>query len=207
MIPNLSHWYSFWLYLSKHFSLLQDINIPIVPLSKSTFIMTPLWVSVLSISISNYTSFNILKVLRTFLWQLFSFAMLSRSLVHMPLGYAFSSIGHTAFPFSFFVYPSHFFNSSHSFSLTTLYPLSSATWCPFFPQSSHIKYETTTSPLLYSSLNKFTSLGTPSSQYLNALCYRTFSELLFHSSCYVFCGITTCTALSLSNLLFGQSLH
>ena len=148
-----------------------------------------------------------MKVLWTSLWQPFSFAALSRSLAHVLLGYAFLSIKRTAFPFSFFVHPSYFFNSSHFFPLTTLYPLSSATWCPFFPQSSHVKYETTTSPLLYPSSNKFTSSGTPFPQYLNALCYRTFPKLLLHSSCCTFCGITICAVLSLSNLLFGQSLH
>ena len=119
----------------------------------------------------------------------------------------FPSVEHTAFSLPFSEHSLHFFNSSHSFPLTTPYPLSSITWWPFFPQSSHVKYETTTFPLLRPNSNKSTSFSTPSPQYLNALCRRAFSELLLYAFCCTFCGITTYAAFSLSNLLFGQSLY
>ena len=83
----------------------------------------------------------------------------------------------------------------------------SAIWCPFFPQSLHVRYNTITSPLLYSSSNKSAFSGTPSPQCLNALCCRVFSGLFLHSSCCTFCEFIICIAFSFSSLLLGQSLH
>ena len=124
----------------------------------------------------------------------------------MLLYYTFPLVGHTTFSFSFFAYPLYLFNFSYSFPLTTPCPLSFTIWCPFFPQSLYVKYETTTSPLIYPNSNRFTSSGTPSPQCSNTFCHRVFSELLLYSSYCTFCRITICAVLFFSNLLFGQSL-
>jgi len=136
-----------------------------------------------------------------------SLAVPSRSLAYALLCCAFLLVGHAAFLLLSLIYSLYFFNFSHSFPLTTPCPLSSATWWPFFPQSLHVKYETTTSPLLYPNSHRSASLGTPSPQCSNALCLRVFFELLLYSSCCTFCGFTTHAAFSLANLLLGQSLY
>ena len=124
----------------------------------------------------------------------------------MLLYYAFLLVRHITFSFSFFASSLYLFNFSYSFPLITPCPLSFTIWYPFFPQSLHVKYETTTSLLIYPNSNRSASLGTPSPQYSNALYHRVFSELLLYSSYYTFCRITICAVLFFSNLLFGQLL-
>jgi len=91
-IISLSNFYSLNLCLA---TILLSINIPVTPLFKSTFTVIPSYVSNFFTSILIHTSLSILKVLLTFLWLLSSLAALSNSLGHVPLCYAFFSMGHT----------------------------------------------------------------------------------------------------------------
>ena len=64
-------------------------------------------------------------------------------------------------------------------------------------------YDAITSLVYYPNSTRHASLGISSLQYSNALCRKTYSGLLLHSSYCTFCGIAICTAF----LLLGQSLH
>ena len=97
-------------------------NISIMPLSKSTFTVTLLWVSTFSTPILNHTSLNILNIYLTSL-----FAMLFRDLLCMLSCYAFAFVGHAVtlqFHYGFFfsiLYSGHkifFFSFSYIFSST-----------------------------------------------------------------------------------------
>ena len=90
--------FSFYSLNSCFAAILLSMNIPVAPLSKSAFTITPLCVSIFSIPIFNHTSLSILKVLLTSFWLSFSFAVLSDSLGHALLCCAFASLGHAAFP-------------------------------------------------------------------------------------------------------------
>ena len=76
-----------------------SMNIPIMPLSKSTFTITPLWVSTFSIPIFNHTSFNILNVLLTSLCLPSSFAVLFGGSLYVLSSCIFSCVGHTTLLF------------------------------------------------------------------------------------------------------------
>ena len=77
-----------------------SMNIPVTPLSKSTFTVIPLCVSTFFILMSSHTSLKILNILLMSLFFSFSFAMLSGSSDHVPFCYPLASLG-CATPFSF----------------------------------------------------------------------------------------------------------
>ena len=81
------------------------MNISVTLLSKSTFTVVSSCISAFSTPIFNHTSLNILNILLISLYLFFSFTVLFRTLVHILLYCAFSSIGYTAtlqFQHSFF---------------------------------------------------------------------------------------------------------
>jgi len=73
-----------------------SINISIILLPKSTLTIMPLCVFTFSTPIFNYTSLNILNILLTFFWLIFSFAVLFGISVYVLLYCTFPSIEYTA---------------------------------------------------------------------------------------------------------------
>jgi len=86
------------------------MNIPIVPLSKSTFTVMFSCVSTFSTSIFNYISLSILNVLLISLCLSFSFTVLFRTPICILLYCAFSCLGHATT-----------LQSHHSYFLSILY--------------------------------------------------------------------------------------
>ena len=115
-----------------------SMNIPIIPLSKSTFTITPLWVSTFSIPIFNHTSFNILNVFLTSLCLPSSLAVLFGGSLHALSGYILSCAGCTILlSFLLCLGHLHYLASSSFLSLRTPYPLLSFQCIPFFPHYLH----------------------------------------------------------------------
>ena len=101
-------------------AILLSMNIPMAPLSKSAFTVTPSCVFNFSTPTFNHTSLSILKVLLTSLQLFPSFAALSSSSDHALLCYAFASLGCTVF----LAHPHHFISSNFLLrSLLVLYYL------------------------------------------------------------------------------------
>ena len=87
-----------------------SINIPVVPLSKSTFTVTPLYISIFSTPIFSHTSLSILNILLTSFCSLLFLAVPFGPSVHMLPYCTFPSVGHST--------SSQFY---HSLFLPTLY--------------------------------------------------------------------------------------
>ena len=90
---GLSNFCSLNLYLAAIFL---SINIPVMPLSKSTFIVMPLCISIFSTPMFSYISLNILNILLKSLCLPPSLAAPFRTSVHIPLCCAFPFVEHTA---------------------------------------------------------------------------------------------------------------
>ena len=175
------------------------INIPVAPLSRSTFMVTPSCISNFSTLIFNHTSLSILKVLLTSFWLSSSFAVLSRSLAHVLLCCTFASLSHTAFSTLFSLHP-YQFNTSNLFLEITPCSLLSSTWHTLLPHLSQVRYKTTTSFVHHSNSSRYTSSSTPLSQCSFALFLNSTTELLLYSYC-TFCSIAACAASPPSTLL------
>ena len=156
------------------------MNIPVAPLSKSTFTITPSWVSIFSIPIFNHTSLSISKVCLTSLCLPFSFAVPSRAPAHALLYCTFPLLGHTISVSFLFWHP-------HYFCLSEITPCSlfSSTWHPFHLYLSHSTYNTITFFVYHPSSNRHALSRVPSPQ-----CSCAFHHLLlpyyplFHITLY-----------------------
>ena len=191
--------------------ILLSINIPVVPLSKSTFIVTSLWVPTFSIPIVNQTSLRGFNVLLTSLSPPSSLAVPFGASVHALSCYAFLSLGYATFFLLFFLRHPHHLISFHLFLLRTPCSLFSSMYDPFFSYHSHSRYVTTISPIYHSSSIRYTLSGISSPQCSYALHCRIYAGLLLHTSsfCYAFCGFAMCAAFSsfflcFSTLIFGH---
>ena len=186
---------------------LLSMNIPVAPLSKSAFTVTPSWVSSFSTLIFNHTSLSILKVHLTSLCLPPSFAVPSRTPACAPLYCAFPLLECATSTFFLFWYPHHFYLSE-----ITSCPLFFSTWHPFCPHLSHSTYDTITSFIYHPSSNRYALSGTPSPQYSCTFHHRMCAGLLFYSFCCAFCGMATYTASSAIRNFFSffqreHSLH
>ena len=99
-------------------TILSFIKIFIALLSKSTFTIILLWMSIFSNPIFNYTSLSILKVLLTSLWLPFSFSVSSGAFVHALLCCASPSLRYVLFLSSFFRHSHHFSSSNFLLKIT-----------------------------------------------------------------------------------------
>ena len=183
------------------------MNIPVAPLSKSAFSITPSWVSNFSIPMFSYTSLSILKVRLTSLCLPSSFTALSGTFAHAPLCYTFLLLGCATSTSSFFWHPHHF-----CLSEITPCPLFSFTWHPFCLHLLHSTYDTITSFVYHPNSNRHASSRMPSPQCSCTFHHRTCTRLLLHSFCYTFCGMAICaTSSTTCNFFFPfqreHSLH
>ena len=146
---GLSNFYS----LNPCFAaILQSINISVVLLSKSTFTITPLCISIFSTPISSYTFLSILNVLLTSLCFSPSLATLFRASIHMPLCYAFSCLGYTtSFQFYHFLFLSTLYseynipflscsNTFHTIAFLLLHSMYSTLIILFLLASSSLQF-------------------------------------------------------------------
>ena len=116
-IIGLSNFYSLNPCLA---AILLSMNIPVAPLSKSAFTVTPLCVFNFFTFIFNYTSLSILKVLLTFLRLSPSLVVLFSFPDHVLLCCTFASQGYATFP----THPYYFISSHFLLEITSCFLLS-----------------------------------------------------------------------------------
>ena len=184
-----------------------SINIPVVPLSKSTFTVILSWMSTFSILIFNHTFLNILNILLISLCLLFSFAVLFGGSLHMPPDYVFSCAGHTTL-LSFLLclgYPYHLAFSS-LLSLRTSCPLLFSQYIPFFLYHLHSMQVTMTFPVIHPNSNNHASSGTFSTPQYSCI----FSQLEHAGSSFLtfscYCAFPFIGYAASSHFLFFFSI-